>query len=231
MRTGTSTTTPRTPARIGAGHTVTALYEIVPVKRAELSDGMMRLSLRYKKPDGKRSRRIDLSVADEGRDLDETSDAFRFSAAVAAFGERLRGVSMGEEFGFAETMELAADAVGEDPHCYRQGFLEVVHAAAALSGEDVDPPEGTCTPEEIDPPPTVETKEVVETEIVETEEVDEEPPPATEDEPELIAEPTEAPFDWSAFVLDVLRLLPPLLALPLFIMAFRRPRRRRGNVG
>ena len=214
---------------IGAGHTVTALYEVVPAKGGQMSDGMMRLSLRYKKPNGSKSRRIDLAVSDEGRELDETSDAFRFSAAVAAFGERLRGVEMGEQFGFAETMKLASGALGEDPYCYRHGFLEVVHAAATLSGDEVDPPELTCTPEDVEPPPSVETPEVVEPPAQ---------PPALEPEAESeaeadqvsVAEPTEAPFDWSAFVLDVLRLLPPLLALPLFIMAFRRPRRRRPDV-
>gem|GEM_PF-1672069 len=209
---------------IGAGHTVTALYEIVPAPGAETSEDMMRLSLRYKQPNGKRSRRIDLSVSDDGRELDATSDAFRFSAAVAAFGERLRGVEMGDSFGFSETMALAQGALGKDPHCYRHGFLEVVHAAAALSGEPVDRPESVCASEEVEPPPTVETREVVETETVEPPVA--EPVPESDPDAVTLPEPTQAPVDWSAFVLDVLRLLPPLLALPLFIMAFRRPRRR-----
>ncbi|MEM6995432.1 MAG: von Willebrand factor type A domain-containing protein [Myxococcota bacterium] len=215
---------------IGAGHTVTALYEVVPAKGAETGDGMMRLSLRYKKPNGSKSRRIDLAVGDEGRALDETSEAFRFSAAVAAFGERLRGVPMGDEFGFFETMALASAAVGDDPHCYRHGFLEVVHAAAMLAGEEVYAPERACVPDDAEAPPTVEppARPTIETETVEPEDETSREDETSQPEAQLEAtpEPTEAPFDWSAFVLNVLRLLPPLLALPLFVLAFRRPRRR-----
>src|SRR5207244_3309024 len=89
---------------IGAGHTVTALYELVPAgnepakvdplvfqKAPELSDAaqgdaLMTLSLRYKEPEADVSKQIDTLVKDEGRRYGETSVDFKFASAVAAFG-------------------------------------------------------------------------------------------------------------------------------------------------
>ena len=96
---------------IGAGHTVTAFYEIVPAGETvdlpsvdplkyqdvgEASDAaasgeLMTVKLRYKQPDGDVSRLIEMPVVDGGATLDQSSDDFAFAAAVASFGMLLRG--------------------------------------------------------------------------------------------------------------------------------------------
>jgi Ca-activated chloride channel family protein len=217
---------------IGAGHSVTAIYEIVPTKEAN-GDRMLTLNMRYKEPDGQRSRKLSAPVHDVGRRMSQTSDDYRFSAAVAAFGETLRGTQ--DDVRYADILELAEGSLGEDPNCYRHQFLELVWQAGTLAGEQIAEPDRQCTPGEAGPR---ETTRSIDEELSEADEAPE-PTPAVEVEPvtELAAE-LEAPIvhtvvhehaastDWMAFVTEVLRLLPPLLALPMFVMAWRRPRRR-----
>jgi Ca-activated chloride channel family protein len=217
---------------IGAGHSVTAIYEIVPTKEAN-GDRMLTLNMRYKEPDGQRSRKLSAPVHDVGRGMAQTSDDYRFAAAVAAFGETLRGTQ--DDVRYADILELAEGSLGEDPNCYRHQFLELVWQAGTLAGEQIAEPDRQCTPGEAGPR---ETTRSIDEELSEADEAPE-PTPAVEVEPvtELAAE-LEAPIvhtvvhehaastDWMAFVTEVLRLLPPLLALPMFVMAWRRPRRR-----
>ncbi|MHC4947846.1 MAG: vWA domain-containing protein [Planctomycetota bacterium] len=96
---------------IGAGHSVTCLYEIMPPaladaaglpavdplkyqaranEPADASDELLTLELRYKQPDGETSTGFEHVVRDEGHDLEATSDDFRFAAAVAMYGMVLR---------------------------------------------------------------------------------------------------------------------------------------------
>ena len=181
---------------IGAGHTVTALYEIVPTKDFD-GDDLMTLNLRYKEPDGARSRKLSVAVDDDGLDLAQTSTDFRFSAAVAVFAESLRRTQ--GVMSYAEILALAEAALGEDERCYRHQFLDLVYRAGVLSGEAIEAPESACTPAEPSARRSVAAPE---------------------------HEPT-AEMDWKTFVLEVLQLLPPLLALPMFVLAYRDPRRRR----
>jgi Ca-activated chloride channel family protein len=137
---------------IGAGHSVTALYEIalhgrggerLPELRygaaaaapafAERSElGFVRL--RYKSPRGNTSRLLERAVhaADVRDTLSQTSEQYRFSAAVAAFGESLRGGRYLGEFDLRGVQLLARDSRGEDVFGYRAEFLQLVGLALAL---------------------------------------------------------------------------------------------------
>ncbi|MBS3745792.1 MAG: VWA domain-containing protein [Wenzhouxiangellaceae bacterium] len=135
---------------IGAGHTVTALYEValadaggeridplrygdessstVPATRVEgRSRELGFLKLRYKAPGRDVSELIEQPVE---RDPDEAmSDNLAFAAAVAAFGQHLRGGKYLEGFGIGEIHALAAGAKGADPFGYRGEFLQLVRLA------------------------------------------------------------------------------------------------------
>jgi Ca-activated chloride channel family protein len=204
---------------IGAGHSVTALYDVVPRTDGDPEAPWMTVSIRYKNPKGKRSARLEVPVVGTAESLDETSDDFRFSAAVAAFGMLLRGSEYGGTATFGDVQQLALEASGEDLSCRRHELAELVADAARLAGEDAglrDVPacsRGTEDAPKVEPPTPSEPAEVVHVEHVD----------------ELVPEPAPAPVrddSAGAWALEVLRLLPPLLALPLFVMALRRPRRR-----
>ncbi|HEX7037159.1 MAG TPA: von Willebrand factor type A domain-containing protein [Pseudomonadales bacterium] len=139
---------------IGAGHTVTALYELTlrgsdarridplrygserPPASGRHADELALVRLRHKEPTGRTSRlqEIPVRVADMRDSLAETRDDFRFSAAVAAFGTLLRGGTAVESFGYDDVIELARDARGSDPDGYRSEFLGLARSAAALAG-------------------------------------------------------------------------------------------------
>jgi len=137
---------------IGAGHTVTAIYEIALKGSKGLrvdplrygggqSDGkpdpkateFAFLRLRYKAPDGDVSKLIEtpLSVAALRAPGEAPPDA-RFAAAVAAFGQKLRGGDYLGEFGFDQIAATARDARGGDEDGYRAEFIELVEIAQAL---------------------------------------------------------------------------------------------------
>ena len=147
---------------LGAGHTVTALYEISLVgSGAESSDplryassrniGPSRLlkaeknaeiafiKLRYKTdfdaPSKRRSFPVKLS--DAVKKLDSTSQNFRFSAAVAAFGQILRGGRYTKAFNLDDTLSLALNAKGSDEDGYRSEFISLVRTANALGYQQV----------------------------------------------------------------------------------------------
>lgn len=142
---------------IGAGHTVTALYEILTPEEAaqHLSVDDLRyqrpsksdedvwgskagrgeiatVKLRYKAPQGQRSRMTQVPVKAQVRAPRETSQAFRFSAAVASFGMLLRDSEYKGASSYAQVRRLAEGAVGEDPHGHKREFLELVSEAERL---------------------------------------------------------------------------------------------------
>ena len=135
---------------IGAGHTVTALYEITPTdspaKRVDplrygkaptttnQSDELAFVRLRYKEPDGDTSKLIEQPVQ-RAQIISPaaTDEDFRFAAAVAAFGQQLRGARHLSNYSLDETLALAGGALGDDRHGYRQGFLTLVEQARDLS--------------------------------------------------------------------------------------------------
>ncbi|MCH9687850.1 MAG: DUF3520 domain-containing protein, partial [Deltaproteobacteria bacterium] len=187
---------------IGAGHTVTALYEVVPKADAPAVGTVMALKLRYKQPDGDQSLLVEVPIRDEGSALPETSDAFRFSAAVASFGQALsRTPTKAKVDSLEDIRDLAADARGADRHCRRLELVRLIETASALRDQRIEPRRISCTPSS-------------------------EPATVVYAEPLTVADGSdEAPFDWGRFVIEVLYALPPLLAFPLFFMALRRRRR------
>lgn len=137
---------------IGAGHTVTALYEITlngkkgrvdPLRygaRAQSdkhanSDELAFIRLRYKAPDGDTSRLIEWPLSRKAvlDDYHAASADFRFAAAVSAFGQQLRGAKYTEAFAYADTLKLAQGALGKDGYGYRNEFLRLVRLAESLT--------------------------------------------------------------------------------------------------
>jgi Ca-activated chloride channel family protein len=136
---------------IGAGHSVTALYEITLVEgeqprldplryRHTVEKGSGNVSeiaflrLRYKAPNGERSKLIEQALHTRSiiDDLSRTSDSYRFSAAVAGFGQLLRGGRYTEAFDYDAVAELARGARGEDEFGYRGEFQRLVKLASSL---------------------------------------------------------------------------------------------------
>lgn len=134
---------------IGIGHTVTALYEILPSGSAELDSrvdpldyqqvtvtggkNMMTLKLRYKEPDDTIShlivRRVD-ATSISGKSL---SDNFQFASAVAAFGMVLRNSEHRGEANFDKVLAMVGNSVGKDPYGYRREFMQMVEKAKLLT--------------------------------------------------------------------------------------------------
>ncbi len=137
---------------IGAGHTVTALYELTlhgsgaqlvdPLRyqharqpdQGRRPDEIAFVRLRHKAPDADTSALIEMPIrrAEVQEDLNRTSDDFRFSAAVAGFGALLRGSAHGDQFSYDDVSALALGARGADPFGYRGEFLGLVRTAQAL---------------------------------------------------------------------------------------------------
>jgi Ca-activated chloride channel family protein len=138
---------------IGAGHNVTALYEITlsnseqsriePLRyrlkksRQESSlkpSELAFVKLRYKKPEGKKSRLIEqaLYLQDIKSSPSEASDSLRFAASVAAFGELLRGGESLSGFTYSDVLKLARQAKGQDTHGYRAEFIQLVEMTDLL---------------------------------------------------------------------------------------------------
>jgi len=136
---------------IGAGHSVTALYEIAltgsggnrveplrygatPSSTTGHPDELAMLRVRYKEAQGQASRLVEAPVSKTGVIVStaDTSDRYRFSAAVAGFGQLLRGGRYLDRFGYEQVLDLARGARGDDPHGYRGEFITLVSLAAAL---------------------------------------------------------------------------------------------------
>ncbi len=134
---------------LGAGHTVTALYEIIPAGSKEQISGidelkyqkstlspaagsqeMMTLKLRYKAPDDDKSKLISQPILDQ--QIKETSDNFRFSAAVAMFGMSLRDSKFKGSSSWAKIKQLGEGAKGKDLEGYRAEFVQLVKKAELL---------------------------------------------------------------------------------------------------
>jgi Ca-activated chloride channel family protein len=140
---------------IGAGHRVTALYELIPLAAesagsvrpvnplkyqaprtwtsATDSDELMTVSLRYKRPDQDVSREIILPVENAPQPFDQASPDFRFAAAVAAFGMLLRQSEHCGRTSFDMVAELARAARGRDTAGHRAEFLQIVDAARRIA--------------------------------------------------------------------------------------------------
>ncbi len=143
---------------MGAGHTVTALYELIPAGSGESlqsidplkyqaygeetqivqnvksdpSAELMTVKLRYKQPGGTTSTKVEIPVKGRLLELDQTSINFRFSAAVAEFGMILRNSEYVKDSSMEHVIALAKDARGEDEEGYRSEFIKLVKLAGSL---------------------------------------------------------------------------------------------------
>jgi Ca-activated chloride channel family protein len=130
---------------LGAGHTVTALYEIIPagsdeavpgidplkyqqtqVTAAAGSDELMTVKLRYKLPDGDKSTLLSHAIRDASTPLAQTSADFRFATAVAEFGMLLRNSPHKGKGSYEAVLQRAEGALGADREGYRKEFLLMV---------------------------------------------------------------------------------------------------------
>jgi Ca-activated chloride channel family protein len=137
---------------LGAGHTVTALYEIIPADSAETISGvdplkyqvrkmvddpwreLLTVKLRYKEPTGQKSTLMVRSLEAQDVALTDTSNAFRFSSAVAEYGMLLKGGKHRENASYDAVLRRAKGALGSDTEGYRADFIQLVRKAQALAG-------------------------------------------------------------------------------------------------
>ncbi|PCH61925.1 MAG: hypothetical protein COC19_03740 [SAR86 cluster bacterium] len=137
---------------IGAGHTVTALYEIgltgsqgnlISPSRYSQADSepgnlhaaeLAFVKIRYKLNGTEKSTQMEVAVLNQQvtNDIQEASDNFRFAAAVAGFGQLLQGGKYTNELSYNGVLELARMARGQDIHGYRSEFLNMVELAKVL---------------------------------------------------------------------------------------------------
>lgn len=138
---------------LGSGHTVTALYEIIPTgveynpnnvdelkyqktnpkpKSAD-SGELMTIKLRYKTPEGSTSKLIVHPLVDSNIALAKTSDNFRWSASVAAFGMLLRESEFVKDFTYDQVVQLAQGSKGEDKEGYRSEFISLMKSFGTVA--------------------------------------------------------------------------------------------------
>ncbi len=138
---------------LGSGHTVTALYEItlfdsqestsnvdalkyqttITNESAKDSNEILTVKLRYKSPEGNNSQLITMPVTEIFIEFDESSDDFRFSSAVAAFGMLLRDSEFKGDLSYKKIQEIARQSKGKDLQGYRSEFVRLIELAEVLS--------------------------------------------------------------------------------------------------
>ncbi len=139
---------------VGAGHTVTAIYEITPVESATRTVEELRyspamksageknkaneygfLKIRYKLPDGRKSRLIEQPILiGTGKVPESIARDVAFSTAVAGFGQLLRGGEHTGSLTYDDVASLALASRGEDPFGYRSEFVQLVRMAQGAKG-------------------------------------------------------------------------------------------------
>ena len=130
---------------VGAGHQVTALYEVTPVGSPARLTSPLRygkrqdaitpgeigfVALRYKQPGAPQSQRIETPIT-PGTSLDD--DDFLFAAAIAGFGQLLRDPPYLGDWSWDEVINLAQDARGADLFGYRSAAITLMRLAQSLS--------------------------------------------------------------------------------------------------
>ena len=137
---------------MGSGHSVTALYEIVPAganssylskndalkyQKTDASDlgktdEMLTLKIRYKKPDSDKSILFDMPIKNTSKPLADCSENLRFASAVAEFGLLLRNSEFKGKASYREVVARAKTAFGKDEEGYRSEFVQLVKTAETL---------------------------------------------------------------------------------------------------
>ncbi|HTD92219.1 MAG TPA: von Willebrand factor type A domain-containing protein, partial [Chitinophagaceae bacterium] len=140
---------------LGSGHTVTALYEIIPVgvksdflkgvdslkyqknmtplSKSSQTDEILTVKFRYKQPDGDVSKLIEHPLRDGQVALNDVSDNLRFAASVAEFGMILRNSEFKSAASFDQVLKLARKGRGNDEEGYRSEFIRLVESAQLLA--------------------------------------------------------------------------------------------------
>jgi Ca-activated chloride channel family protein len=132
---------------LGSGHTVTALYEIIPVgvdsdfvpsdlkytkvktdNEAQYNEELATIKFRYKKPDGEKSIEMIKTIADQAVTLQQSSKDFKFSSAVAWFGLKLRDSKYLSEKSTDAIKRLAQSGLSYDEDGYKAEFIRLVEA-------------------------------------------------------------------------------------------------------
>lgn len=141
---------------LGAGHTVTALYEIVPAnynwkvrasdhlkyqtkvlnENAKVNNEIMTIKFRYKPPKSNASIKLEYPIANEQVSFKNTSNNFKFSASVSEFGMLLRNSKFKNNATYDKVLELAKQSKGEDENGYRAEFISLVKTAKLLDNKD-----------------------------------------------------------------------------------------------
>lgn len=138
---------------MGAGHTVTAFYEIIPVgvksnfiadidplkyqnttqetTLTNKSPDLLTVKLRYKQPDSDTSQKIEVPLVDNG--ANETSNDFRFAAAVAMFGQLLYDSEFKADASYDKVLALAQTGLEYDKQGYRREFIRLVETTKGLA--------------------------------------------------------------------------------------------------
>lgn len=142
---------------IGADHTVTALYEIVPAGQSagnskidalkyqgdeykkpvpaiadNNSNELLTMKIRYKKPDGDVSAKLEFPLMQKETSFENTTNSFRFASAVALFGMLLRGSEHVQDGSYSKVIEIAKNAKGSDKNAYRQEFIDLVRKVEGI---------------------------------------------------------------------------------------------------
>jgi Ca-activated chloride channel homolog len=143
---------------LGSGHTVTALYEVIPVgvksefiktvdslkyqdnnailSNAAQTDEIMTVKFRYKKPGADSSQLIVQTVKDEKLSIETASENFRFATAVAEFGMLLCNSAFKGISSYTNVIKLAGKAKGTDEEGYRSEFIALVKTASSIKGTE-----------------------------------------------------------------------------------------------
>jgi Ca-activated chloride channel family protein len=141
---------------MGSGHTVTALYEVIPTgvkssfsgsvddlkyqenkkPRNGNSKEMLTVKLRYKDPDGDSSKLLQEAVIDQSAPFESSSSNFKFAVSVAEFGMLLRQSDFKQEASFDHVIRTATQAMGTDKEGYRSEFIKLAKSAK-LMAEDL----------------------------------------------------------------------------------------------
>ncbi len=144
---------------MGSGHTVTALYEIVPAgikddysvsvdplkyqktdkvqNSSSATNEMLTIKFRYKQPDSMVSKLSQAVVNDNPENLNNTSADFKFAAAVAEFGMLLRDSQFKQKSNYDQAISLARAGKGEDNDGYRSEFIKLAESAKLLAKSEL----------------------------------------------------------------------------------------------
>jgi Ca-activated chloride channel family protein len=140
---------------VGSGHTVTAIYEVIPANRDSLlkvnktkymessitkealnSDEILTVRIRYKESDGEKSKEFSQTLKSQPLPLNKTSDNFRFSAAIVELSNILRDSAFKGTSNMENVIKQAKGAKGQDENGYRAEFIDLCERVKIMLDEN-----------------------------------------------------------------------------------------------